>query len=365
MKSTIALVSTLALIAAGGLAAVAKPINTGDTTGMYFSQFCPRLQEVLTKNAFDYTCEATQGSRENVARVTADPTQIGYAQLDVYALESQKTGAASGLATIRTDIARECVFLVARNKSLTNYGVVASLAGQLRFILPPQQSGSTATFEFLRSIDPEGLGLATGITYAETTDKALEQALSADDTVTLFVQAPDPNSERFRLINSLEGHFIPVIDRNILRQQIGEEKIYYAQETEVKNATWIASGESLVTACTPTVLFTGSPDKLGDEKARQDQKDLIATLRGLAVEELQPKVGFLVKLWKQSKELSAKGVEQMVVMSEQAREAAGPMIDKAKEMGTKALEQAGEITEQAKKKAEELLKGSGGESTSP
>lgn len=355
------------MLLAGTMApqALANQINTGGETGAYHASFCPQVETQLKKAKFDYTCTTSEGSRENIQRVIADPTQVGFSQLDVFALEGATYGGEDLFKVMRSDLGRECLFLVSRNPEFTSFGDVASYADQIRFILPPAKSGVTGTFEFLQQIDPDGLGRARNITYAESADEAIDLALAADDTVTLVVQFPDPKNTRFKTIHEQSGNIIPVIDRNILRQQIGEEKIYYAQETEVKNATWIASGESLVTACTPTVLFTGSPDKLGDEKARQDQKDLIATLRGLAVEELQPKVGFLAKLWKQSKELSAKGVEQMVVMSEQAREAAGPMIDKAKEMGTKALEQAGEITEQAKKKAEELLKGSGGESTSP
>ena len=81
---------------------------------------------------------------------------------------------------------------------------------------------------------------------------------------------------------------MPVIDRTILRQEIGGKKIYFAQETQVEDAQWIKSGRKVVTACTPLVVFTGAPDRVQGEQARKDHDDLIRTVAALKSGSLLP-----------------------------------------------------------------------------
>jgi hypothetical protein len=76
------------------------------------------------------------------------------------------------------------------------------------------------------------LGRAKSIAYADTREAALRESLSADDTVSLLVSFPDPAN--FALVGELGGHVVAVIDRSILRQQVGDRKIYFAQEVETK-----------------------------------------------------------------------------------------------------------------------------------
>lgn len=336
---------------------LATPINTGGELGAYHSKFCPLLTQKLGKAQFDYSCTTSQGSRENIKRVTSAPSELAYSQLDVFALENVMRGGQDLFATIRTDIARECLFLVTKNKDFTNFGEISSIASELHFILPPEQSGNTGTFEFLQQIDPEGLGLAKNVTYTTNTDRALDEVLESSDplAITVFVQFPDPDNARFRKIVEKGGHFVPVIDRNILRQEVSGQKIYFAQETEIANAGWVKKGIKVVTACTPMVLFTGAPERLPEGKDRQDQKDLIKTVNAMPLDALRPTTGFFTQLWKDTKSLSADGLEQMLDASEKARKEAGPMMDKAKEMSKQALEKAGEMTEQAKEAAKPMM----------
>ncbi|MBI1385646.1 MAG: hypothetical protein GC150_12115 [Rhizobiales bacterium] len=338
--------------AAGTLAlttgsALATQINTGGETGAYHSRFCPELRKQMAKSAFEFECVASQGSRENIQRVLGNPEQIAYSQFDVYALEREMTGGEETLTTLRTDLGRECVFMVTRNRDLTSYGAIASVAPDLKFVLPPERSGSAATFEFLQQIDPDGLALAQDITYAETTDAAIEAALADERTVTLFVQFPDPNNPRFKAIDQAEGVFVPVLDRNILRQQINGEKIYYAQETELTNPRWHKVGTEVVTACTPMVLFTGASSLIEDGNKRRDHEDMIKTVRAIPAEDLQPREGLFQRIWKKTKELSARSVERAIQLSEDAREAAGPTLDRARE-------KAGELADTAREKGGEL-----------
>jgi hypothetical protein len=345
--------ATLSLaIAAGALAGLALPagatqINTGGAGGAYDKSFCPALSSQLKVAQFDYRCTPSAGTRENMERVLAEPRQLGYGQLDVFALESKQLKAESALTIVRQDDVRECVFAVTRNKDITNYGELAANAGRLRFILPPANSGSAGTFQFLRSLDAEGLGKAKSVTNAQSTEDAIREALSADDTVSLFVQFADPNSERFELVGKHGGHIVPVIDRNILRQEVAGKKIYFAQETQVENAQWVKSGRKVITACTPLVVFTGTPDRVTGEQAKKDHTDLIRTVGALPSGALLPEETLFQKLLKRTKELSAVSTEKLLDVTEQAREKAKPYTDKALDAAKEAGEQAKQAAERA------------------
>ena len=340
----------LALAAAlAGLAlpAAASQINTGAEGGPYHASFCPVLKSHLKLAQFDYACTPSAGTRENVERVLGNPRQLGYGQLDVFVRESRALKGEGALTILRQDDARECVFAATRNKDVTNYGELSGFAGRLRFILPPAGSSSATTFQFLRSLDAEGLGRARSVTNAASTEDAIREALSADDTVSLFVQFANPDSERFALIRTLGGHVVPVIDRTILRQEVDGKKIYFAQETQVEAAEWIRSGRKIVTACTPLVLFTGKPEQVQGEQARKDHADLIRTVGALQSGALLPEESLYQKLLKRTKELSAVSTEKVLELTDQARDKAKPYTDKALETAKEASEQAKQAAERA------------------
>jgi len=361
-KTTLAAVGlTFALTGA----ACAGQIHTGGATGAYNGDFCPPLSTELGKAKFSYKCSPSRGSTDNLAKVKQAPQDMGFSQFDVFALSVAKERPQTPFHLIRSDLVRECLFMVTRDKTLANYGDIAARASELKFVLPPVGSGSASTFDFLQEIDPDGLGLASNISHADSTDAALKSALEADsNTVTLFVQFPDPSNERFKLINDSKGFFVPVIDRQILRQQVDEQKIYFAQETEVSNPKFWKKGKKVVTACTPMVLFTGNPDNMSGDK-RLDHKDLISTVNSLSTEQLLPKQGFFAKYWKKTKAMSASAVAKTIEASEKAREKAAPMLEKAKEkakeLKDKTVEKARDLGEKAapmletaKEKAREL-----------
>ena len=344
--------ATLGLAAAATLVGLALPaganqVNTGGAEGAYHASFCPALSAQLKLAQFDYRCTPSVGTRENIERVLGNPRQLGYGQLDVFALESRQLKAEAALTIVRQDDVRECVFAVTRNKDITNFGELAANAGRLRFVLPPAGSGSAGTFQFLRAIDGEGLGRAKSVTNAASADDAIREALSADDTVSLFVQFADPDSPRFELVGKLGGHIVPVIDRTILRQEIAGKKIYFAQETQVENAQWIKSARKVVTACTPLVLFTGSPESVQGEQARKDHADLVRTVADLKSGALLPEETLFQRLLKRTKELSATSTEKVLEVTEQAREKAKPYTDKALDAAKEASDQAKQAAERA------------------
>ncbi len=325
----------------------ASQINTGGSGGAYQASFCPALAKQLKLAQFAYSCTPSAGTRENMERVLADPRQLGYGQLDVFALESRRLKAEAALAVVRQDDVRECLFAVTRNKDISNWGEVAANAGRLRFVLPPAASGSAGTFEMLRSIDADGLGKAKSVTHAASADDAVREALSADDTVSLFVQFADPDSERFAMVGKLGGHVVPVIDRAILRQEVGGKKVYFAQETQVETAQWTKAGRKVVTACTPLVVFTGAPDRVQGEQARKDHADLIRTVAALGSGSLLPEESLFQRMLKRTKEISASSAEKILEATEEAREKAKPYTEKALEAAKEAGEQAKQAAERA------------------
>lgn len=343
----------VAVLLAAPAAASAIQLNTGGETGAYHTTFCPALEKQLSRSKFDYKCTPSDGTADNLSRVAADPRQIGYGQLDVFAFEAPALGGAKAFTRLRTDDVRECVFAVTRNHDLTSYGDIAVNAGRLRFVLPPKTSGSTGTFRYLQEIDADGLGKAKSVIDAKDVDDAIKIALSADDTVAFFVQFPDPDNPRFKNIQDLDGHIVPVIDRSILRSQVEGQKIYFAQETQIANAKWMKGGQRVVTSCTPLVLFTGTPERVTGDRDRQDHKDMIATVQALKVDALVPRESTWSRLWRKTRELTGQSVEKLLVLSQEAREKAKPMVEKAKELSAEAYEKAKKAAEEAMQKKPE------------
>jgi len=329
-------------------AIAATAIDTGDSAGAYHSQFCPRLEAELGKAKLDYVCTPTSGTADNIERVAKNPAEIGYAQLDVFALETAGRGGDKAFTRIRADDVRECIFAVTRSREIGNFGDVAVHAPRLRAVIPPANSGSAGTFRFLQKIDPEGLAKVREVMITASPDEAIKTALAADDTIGFFVQFPDPDNARFRMIQELGGHIVPVLDRNILRQQIGAQKVYFAQDTQVASASWAKTGTTVTTACTPIVLFTGATAALGGDKAKQDHRDMIATVAAIKPEDLVPKESIYEKLLKRGRELSAVSVEALLKYSEDARAKAKPYLDQAREATERARDAAGKAIEAAK-----------------
>ncbi len=309
-------------------AAVAAQINTGGDSGAYHNTFCPNLVKQLAVLGNTSECLTSEGSAENMRRVARNPTELGYGQLDVFALEADRFGGSRAFEVIRSDDVRECVFAVTRNRNYTNFGEIAVNADRLRFILPPQGSGSAKTFDYLRKIDPEGLGQARNVRHADDTDEALRQALADEEAVSFFVQFPDPSNERFQLIRKLSGHIVPVVDSVILRQKIDGRTVYFAQETSISQLKWLNLGQRVVTVCTPLVLFTGAMNRVSGQERRAEHRQLVLNIRAMRNEELLPETNPLAQIIKRTRQLSARARYHFQELSLDARERAKPFFER-------------------------------------
>jgi len=335
--------------------AAAGNIYTGDQSGSYHSSFCPLLHAELERAGLDYECKTTNGTLDNMERIATEPAAIGYGQLDVLALGARYYGGPDAFLRIRSDDVRECLFAVTRNANLDSYGAMAANASRLRFVLPPVNSGSATTFRFLQAIDSDLLA-AGKIVHASDTEEALRIALSAEDTVAIFVQFPDPDNARFKLIRKLGGRFIPVLDQNILDQRLGQSQVYYAQETQVANSGWLDRGTNLVTACTPLVVFTGPTSKIANSRAADEQSRAVTLIASLTPDRVLPKQSLFARVIKRTRELTSESAERLLTMSAAARARAKPFVDKAVEASRPAVEAARELGSETYDKAREATK---------
>jgi hypothetical protein len=336
-RLAMAIASAMMLQLASSSGAVADSIHTGGRTGAYHSDFCPLLKTRLSAVGGSYTCSVSAGSSENLRHVAATPTDFGFSQFDVYALESRRFGGEEAFAVVRSDDARECVFAVTRNKDLTNFGQIAVNADRLRFVLPPRSSGSASTFEFLGSIDPTGLGRARQVSHAADTDEAIRRTLDDEQAVTFFVQFPDPNNERFRAIRRMGGHLVPVIDGVLLSQRIDGEPVYFAQETEIEQQRWLRAGRNVITACTPLVLFTGNPNRITNADARLAHRQLIENIKTLPTADIVPQGTVFARLLKQTRTASSRARDHFLRLSEEARLQARPFLERMWRMASNGV----------------------------
>ena len=338
-----------------GTKARALDLYTGEKTGAYFNEFCPTIKKAAKEKNVSLNCRTSQGSLANLDKIIETPTNFGLAQYDLFSLKYTSQSNQLAYTPIRDDLGQECLFLVTKNKLMKNFGDVVASAPYMNFILRPEFSGHAGTFKYLQSIDPAGLGKASKVTYAASTQDAITSALAREDNVTLFVQFPDANNKLFQLVNENGGHFVPVISREILSQETRGRKVYTAQETDVANPKWHKSGAKVITACTPMVLFTGKSYHITDPATKDAHEKAVTALQELPADKLRPKKGWFSKLWTSTKAVSAKSVEGLVDATDKAKKASSPYLRKAQEMTKDAVDAAKPTYEKAKEKTKEAL----------
>lgn len=319
-------------------------VYTGEKTGAYYNKICPAIKKEASKNGVELNCKTSAGSLDNLDKVLDKPSNFGLSQFDQFALKYSNKSNQTVYTPIHDDIGTECLFMVTNNKLISNFGDVVASAPYLNFILPPEKSGHAGTFKYLQSIDPDGLGKATKVSFASSTEDAITQTLTSKDNVTLFVQTADPKSALFTLVNKNKGHFVPVISKEVLAQVVKGTKVYRAQETAVSNPKWHKSGTKVITSCTPIMLFTGKSLKIQDPAQKTAHEKAIAKLTAIPAEKLRPQQGWFSKLWNNSKALSAKGVEGLVDTAEKAKKVTSPYLSKAKTATEPYVEKAKDVT---------------------
>jgi hypothetical protein len=300
-------------------------IYTGSQGGAYNSTFCPPLPSILDNSVFSgYKCTPSGGTVDNINKVVAKASSIGFVQLDVLALTMQsKPELAKQISIIRSDIACEGLWMVTKNPALKTYGDVLGYARRLPFVLPGKESGSDASFSYLQSIDPDGLGRAKNIKYVQNAATMLNSIQGNE--VGFFVQFADPENSNIKLMQEKGLTVIPMVSREITKAKVGDQDLYQVQSFNLTSGGIFTSGESKVTACTPVAVITGNPEAQSDRNAKDDQKEMIEVLRNVPASKLLPSEPRLAKILSSVHKIGAGALNEMLAAADKAKEAASKL----------------------------------------
>lgn len=323
----------LAMLAIGLLSGAAiaadHSIFTGGEKGAYYGTFCPPIPKALSQAYFTgYKCAVTKGTIDNINNVLATPKNIGMVQGDVFAKwAAENKDPAAKLQIIRSGIAYEGLWMVTKNPGLNNFGDVLGLARRIPFVMPVEGSGSAASFAFLQSLDPDGLGRAHNISYVDDATKVIDAVANGDGgEVGFFVQFADPTNPNIKKIVDSKLKVIPVVSRDLLRAKVGDTPVYQVSEFSLTPDGWVTNGVTVKTASTPVTLITGTPTGFTDQNDIDDQKDMIKTVEALPTDKLLPQ-----------NDLTAKLVKKFHALSGDALKVTLDGVDAAKKLAEKQL----------------------------
>lgn len=323
MKSLLLASCALAALTTGAMAQ--KAIYSGGVNGAYYKTFCPPLVPALKNAQFNgYQCQTSAGTVENIDQVLKTPTAIGLVQLDVYARTVAEKAEVGTKTVVIRQLACEGVWVVTKNPRIKDYGDVLGLARRLQFVLPPENSGSAATFKFMQTLDADGIGRARNIRYSKDATSVInEVAASTDGAVGLFVQFADPENGNIKLMQEKGLTVIPVVSRELIQAKVGGQDVYQVQTFQLVSGFF--AGKEATTACTPVAIITGSPDQFTDRNDRDNQKDMIKEIAGLSEAALLPQEGRLASLMKATKRIGGKALDEMMAAVDAAKKKAEQM----------------------------------------
>jgi hypothetical protein len=274
----------LALSVSGG-SLFAQQIHTGSDAGAYFNNICPAALDVIGSSPsdealntggvlpggsplfFEHSCATSGGTVDNLAKVRANPGDLGVGQLDLVAQD------ADGLFVVNTGVS-ECLYVVSNNEAVAS---ASQLNPRMPFGLPSKNSGSAATF-----LQHEPFSSLRRVTHYDSAIDAVNAVNNGDVAAAGFIQIPDTTNAVFEAAADL--HFAGVVNRSMLRQTVGDTRVYEGTpNVQVSPGSWTQifgagdEAQTVTTSCTPVVIFGQHPDTL----TGMDQTDMADLMGGL------------------------------------------------------------------------------------
>lgn len=314
MKSVL-MASTALLVLMSSAYAEQKTIGTGGEKGAYFNTFCPPIPAILKNAQFgDYTCKKSDGTVANIKNVLADPRNLGFVQLDVYAQAVVDDPQLAQKTSVIRELACEGVWFVTKNPRINTYADIVGMARRrLTFIVPPVESGSAATFEFMKKVDPDGIGQARFVTYAKDSTSVIDAVTrGTNGEVGMFVQFADPENANIKEMMKSGLKVIPAISDSLLKVKADGKEVYQVQSFALKGGTWGFGGKEVNNLCTPVGLITGNPAVFPDKRDQRDQQDMIGDLNKLPAETFLPKEDRIASLMKSFKKIGGSALDKVV-----------------------------------------------------
>ncbi len=247
----------------------------------YSGVYVPILVNLLNQERLSgYEWGGTSaGTLQNVKTVHDNPTHLALAQGDL--LEPLK--AQYKFTVVKNDIGPECLYMITKHPSYSNWGHVVSNAWDLQVATGGQQSGSWGTWQRLVSTYPALKD--AGMHHMSNTVEIVKSVVSDKAMFGFFVMRPDPKNQVFSDIKKAGLKMIPVVDFDI------EELGYQYLSLKVAYGGVFSKPDIITTACTSVAVITGHPDNVNGSDNRV-LKRLNATIQRLSAipdENFKPK----------------------------------------------------------------------------
>jgi hypothetical protein len=113
---------------------------------------------------------------------------------------------------------------------------------------------------------------------------------------------------------------IPVASRQILHLKLNDRNVYQLQTFTLKSAGLFVKAAEATTVCAPVAIITGSLEAFGNERDKDDQRDLIETIREVPTEKLLPQESRVAQLIRDTKTASERVIEEMSALVERTRQ---------------------------------------------
>ena len=276
------------LISALVISAVSLPvlaedvvISTGGRGGSYFSTG-EKLAEILVE--YDYKADSvkSQGSIENIERVTSGEATLGFTQLDALAWWMARNPGKVDNLKVLGNLYSECVY-VAVNKDgpVSDEDDLQSKAAKVA--VQKRGSGSSVSWAYMQDLEPD---FAKGTTFFQGGLQLLnEVAGNPDGDINAFLWVSDPlNLDQRYLKTVLENDNLKLLDikdwdLNDKHPELGRP-IYRFEEPDV--AKGLVFDTELSTICMDAVVVANAD---ADDDMLDDVVDVLTVNRGRLFDE--------------------------------------------------------------------------------